>query len=362
MDVLKPNFLLIEGRCYRINPTDDYFDNSTANDLHEEHFQRNTYDEECRIEEPYEEHDNDNFEDEDDYFKCKIELTEGKKYQTTFHVPRSFFSIIIGTKHATRKRLENETKTEIIIPKFGNSGDIVVKGSSRSGVEAVYRRISIIVMTARKRQQFTHFISIPFLTDRIRERFLSFKSEILANMHGERGIVEEVFQKPEKLHMTLCVMVLSDEVERAKAIEVLNRCKAEVLDELLKENPLKVKISGVEIMNDDPAEARVVYGRIHCDDEERLQNLSDRIVDYVAKAGVLEKEHEKVKMHITLMNTSFLKDDRDSKKVTINAVPIIDAFGFYNFGEVTIDTIHLSQKGAYSATGYYKSSLVLNIT
>ncbi|RZF42213.1 hypothetical protein LSTR_LSTR004362 [Laodelphax striatellus] len=361
MDVLKPDLLIIEGRCYRINPSNDLFDNSSNNDT--DYFQQRTYEEEdCTLDESYHEPHNDNCNDEDDHFNCKVEYTKEKKYQTTFHVPRCFFSIIIGTKHATRKRLESETKTEINIPKFNDNGDITIKGNSRSGVEAAYRRILIIVMTARKRQQFTHFISIPFITDRIRERFLSFKSEILANLHGERGIVEAVFQKPEKLHMTLCVMVLSDEVERTKAIEVLNRCKTEVLDVLLKENPLKVKISGVEIMNDDPAEARVVYGKIHCDDEQRLQSISDTIVDYVAKAGVMEKQHEKVKMHITLMNTSFLKDDRELKNVTINAVPIIDAFGYYNFGEMTIDTIHLSQKGAYSTSGYYKSSLVLNIT
>lgn len=48
---------------------------------------------------------------------------------------------------------------------------------------------------------------------------------------------------------------------------------------------MKLKIFGVEIMNDDPSEVNVLYGRVHCSNEEKLQTVADCIVNYCAKAG-----------------------------------------------------------------------------
>ena len=37
---------------------------------------------------------------------------------------RAFFQFIIGTKASTKKRFETETRTNILVPKIGQDGDI----------------------------------------------------------------------------------------------------------------------------------------------------------------------------------------------------------------------------------------------
>lgn len=40
------------------------------------------------------------------------------------YIFRTYFAYIIGSKGATKKRLETETRTKIFIPKIGHMGDI----------------------------------------------------------------------------------------------------------------------------------------------------------------------------------------------------------------------------------------------
>ncbi|CAG2061412.1 unnamed protein product, partial [Timema podura] len=54
----------------------------------------------------------------------EVETTEAGRFRTSFHVPRVYFPYVIGQKGNTRRRLENETKTQIRVPKMGQDGDI----------------------------------------------------------------------------------------------------------------------------------------------------------------------------------------------------------------------------------------------
>ena len=45
-------------------------------------------------------------------------------YKTVLSVPAAYFGFIIGKKGETKKRLENETRTQIKIPKTGQEGDV----------------------------------------------------------------------------------------------------------------------------------------------------------------------------------------------------------------------------------------------
>lgn len=45
-----------------------------------------------------------------------------------------------------------------------------------------------------------------------------------------RGIEEDIFQNPAKLHLTLCTLVLTDNVERAEATNMLENCKRDVIE------------------------------------------------------------------------------------------------------------------------------------
>lgn len=95
---------------------------------------------------------------------------------------------------------------------------------------AARRRIDILIETSRSKLEFTHFISIPGNSDEIKGNFKKFKDEVLSNYStGVRGLKEDIFQKPEKLHLTLIMLVLLDEEDRKKAAETLETCKEQIV-------------------------------------------------------------------------------------------------------------------------------------
>ena len=50
------------------------------------------------------------------------------------------------------------------IPRQGVLGDIIITGEAKRYVVAAHNRIMVMVEAARARQEFTHFVSIPFNT------------------------------------------------------------------------------------------------------------------------------------------------------------------------------------------------------
>ncbi len=54
---------------------------------------------------------------------AQIEQTESG-YKLALDIPSPYFKYIIGKKGETKKRLENETRTQIIIPRQGMEGEI----------------------------------------------------------------------------------------------------------------------------------------------------------------------------------------------------------------------------------------------
>ena len=70
--------------------------------------------------------------------------------------------MLIGKKGATKKRIESETRTRINIPKQGvEDQDVQISGDLKTSVAMACNRIDAIVSSARQRQGFTHFISVP---------------------------------------------------------------------------------------------------------------------------------------------------------------------------------------------------------
>lgn len=355
MDVLKPPLIYIDGRCYRINNPDyDSFDTKHSSTDWDEH--PNTYGyNECTADEPC---------DGDDEFE--ITVMDTGRYKTSFHVPRTFYGPIVGVRGQTRKRLEDETRTNIFVPKKMNEHEIVITGPTRSSVASARRRVSLIVMSYRRKHEATHFISIPMVGRKIKAGFMEFKKQVLETCGQARGIEESIFQSADRLHLTLCTLVLVDKVERDEASRILDQCKRDIIDPVLEHRPLKLKLAGIEYMNDDPAEVDVLYARVHFSQGDNiLQTLVDNIVDYFAESGLMEKQYDKVKLHLTVMNTLF-RDSRggyeESKgkdkraRQTFNAVPVFEKFRDFVFGEDVVDTIHLSQRLTYSRTGYYQDT------
>ena len=93
------------------------------------------------------------------------------------------------------------------------------------------------------------------------------------------------------------------------------------------------------------------------DDSDRLQALSDRIYEAFVEEGLAERQFDRVKLHCTLMNTTFRRaeSEREQRRVrqSFDASGILMKYQDYDFGNVTIHDIHLSQRKSYSASDYY---------
>ncbi|XP_031829837.1 activating signal cointegrator 1 complex subunit 1 [Nomia melanderi] len=348
MNVLKPDLIWVEDRCYR------FLGKGDSNEYVS----------------PYMEDNNLDIEDEEEFNDSDIEITpyQSRKYKHTFHVAKSFFPFIIGSKHSVRKRLEIETRTTIQIPKMGQDGDVVIIGCDRKGIVTARRRIDLLIAVTRKRQHSTHFLSIPLNEGHIIMKFNMFKNSVLTNLGKvSKGIDERIFQTPSKLHLTIGILKLFDDVEREQAIKALDYCKEHIIKPAIKKyGQIPICLQGIEIMNDDPTETRILYAKV-IDANNALQEICDKMVNYYANIGLLEQERENVKLHVTLMNSKFKlidKEDTGENETikTFDVSDILKAHENTSFGETVLKQIHISQRHTISSNGYYQATAKLNLT
>ena len=180
----------------------------------------------------------------------------------SLNIPSAFFKYIIGTRGDTKKRLEHETKTRIQIPGRGQEGDVIVTGNDSSSVLSAKNRIDLIVSSKRWREPATHFISIPLCGDHIQEKFKDFKEQILQNFSSVQNVDETIFQKPTRLHLTICTLVLLSQSEIEQAQKVLQNMYDDIAHDILGGAALQINLGNLEYMNDDPAAVDVLYGKV----------------------------------------------------------------------------------------------------
>uniref|UniRef100_UPI003467EF77 Activating signal cointegrator 1 complex subunit 1 n=1 Tax=Alvinella pompejana TaxID=6376 RepID=UPI003467EF77 len=297
----------------------------------------------------------------------QIQETENG-YKLELEIPSAYYKYIIGKKGETKKRLENETRTLIKIPGHGREGSVVISGHDRQGILSAKTRLDLLIESARRRQPFTHFISIPVNSQPIQDKFIEFKDDVVRFCSGDRGVDDTIFQNPHKLHLTIGTMPLLDKSEIDKAKAVLQQCKEELIAyDYIGHGGITCQLRGLEYMNDDPGEVDVLYAKIQLqDNSDRLQCLADQLVNGFCESGLMNREHDRVKLHVTVMNTLMRKDptgagvtvssgnkkpikDRES----FDANNILKLYGDYDFGPYQINTIHLSQRYSTSQDGYY---------
>lgn len=349
MDVMSPQLMWIGTRCYRVNQTKSSAHEEDTTDRPQAYVEEDMYGEDERDEE------------------YEIEVTNTGRFQTSFHVPSAFYAMIIGAKGQTRQRLEAETKAQIRVPKQGTTGDIVVTGTSRKSVSAARSRIELIVIGARNKQQFTHFLSVPLNVPEVTKRFLDFRHKVVNKLPRAFSVDESLFQQPEKLHITLCTMSLMDNEDRANAAQILLDCQESILSPVLKENgPLEVRVRGLEYMNDDPHAVDVLYAKI---ESPALQTAADQIYEYFIAKGLMQKKYDHVKLHATLINSLFRvsqteaisEREAERKRITFDASEILRLYGEFDFGSFVLNEIHLSQRYSTSCTGYYEATAVMKV-
>lgn len=73
------------------------------------------------------------------------------------------------------KSLESETNTTILLPKHGNDGDMTITGVELQQVTEATVRIHSLANEIRDSYSAMQFISIPVLSDEIKDNFEKFK-------------------------------------------------------------------------------------------------------------------------------------------------------------------------------------------
>ncbi|XP_060624809.2 activating signal cointegrator 1 complex subunit 1 [Anolis sagrei] len=347
MEVLRPTLIRIGGRVYRKN--------HVREQAHQQEEEQDFYaapgdaaDEPC------------------DAFM--IEETE-RGYRCAMDIPSPLYKYIIGKKGETKKKLETETRTSISIPGPGVEGEIVITGQQRNGVISARTRIDVLAESFRKKQPFTHFLSIALNQAVIQEKFLQFKEEVLEKCSNDCGISSTLFQNPAKLHLTIGTLVLLNEQEIQKAQELLKKCKEDFIDSVTGGKPITIEVTGIEYMNDDPAMIDVLYAKVRTKDgSNKLQLIADRLMEQFVTSGLMMKEWDRVKLHATVMNTLFRKDPsaeeqnnrtagRASKeRESFDGRKILKLFENFCFGEVQLNSVFLSQRFSTDSSGYYATS------
>ena len=296
-------------------------------------------------------------------------------------VAQAFYGALIGKSAENKQKLEQETSTQIFFPRRDEIGMVKVRGRTKGNVQSARTRMELIIDRNRQTQSLTHFLSLPIcqsLTSKnIKDKYDEFQKNILEQCADERGVNKDLFQQANKLHLTITTFVLLSKSEIDFIKDTLEECSQELLRQLMPTDRerFRVQIKGLEFMNDDPSFVDVLYAKVQLVEKtqsNRLQNFLDRLNEELSNTGLTKQKFERLKLHVTLMNSLLRKDDtgileaqktargrvKNPERESFDAKKILRLFGQYDFGEVELDELHLSvMHDPDRQTGYYGCAL-----
>jgi 2'-5' RNA ligase len=184
-------------------------------------------------------------------------------------------------------------------------------------------------------------------------------------------IDESLFQLEAKLHLTIAVLNISDNQE-SEACDLFNSFYERIVKDVLKDEPLTIKIQGVDMMTTfgkkklNPSQAHVLYAKIA--NPERLQAIANQMSKEIGETKYSAERDasrllDDVKLHITLMNSDYrrrsmvkkMPNRRHAKRDPFDASMILRDFKNHVFGEVVCDRIELNRLGGEKEeNGFYK--------
>ncbi|XP_058791684.1 activating signal cointegrator 1 complex subunit 1-like isoform X2 [Phymastichus coffea] len=274
-------------------------------------------------------------------------------YQHSFSINKSSYKYIVDPNETILQKLRSETKTIIQVSKKKKS--VVIIGSIPKQILHAKHKIDKLIENSKL--QFTHFISIPTNSDEIKNNFITFKRDVKQNYSTEyTGFYERMFQKPEKLHLTISMLHLLDEKDEVKAIAALNTCKENIIDPIIKQNgPINLELKGLRCMEKDPSKARILYINVH-EESGLFQKMSNSINDYFIEQGISRRVHDDVTLHMTVINILYLQRKTIKKtKNNFDATDFLKKYKNISFGKINLSTLHISMLTAKSADGYFKA-------
>ncbi|CAK9294071.1 unnamed protein product [Gordionus sp. m RMFG-2023] len=337
--------------------------------------------------EPLEEEDIKYHQTEMDKDVFDINITKnGDLFEMDFQIPDICLGFVIGKNASNLKRIENQTQTQLLINKAKIKKNLVdktktiIKGKLEKNLILARNMIEQSIQKYRNICTPTHFVSLPLNVPSIQSNFELFKQEILEKYAKDKGINEHLFQAPQKLHLTLVMLKLLDQEEVDKCAKVLKDCYEDCLKKIINGKVLRVRLKGIDYMNDDPSDVHVLYAKVDpFSDLDRVQSIADMIVDRLVRECIIEKRLENLKLHATVMisqhkeidaSTQNMPDESHTRNFRSNKPPPRESFDArnilkdlaqYDFGETEIPCLHLSKRFAVDKDGYYLPALVLDL-
>ena len=225
--------------------------------------------------------------------------------------------------------------------------------------------------------EYTHFLSIPLNVTQVKDNLKDFKEQVLKK--EPKDLPESLFQVPEKVHLTMGMLSLTDDDKRNKAKELLQACKSSILEKVPKQ-PIKFDIKGLGCFG-EPKKTRVIFGKIAGQGLEDVKTVTEFLADKFVQEGLLIKEMrdgepEGVRLHVTVMNNTFRErmERRDSRKggkyskynKTARFLDVSELFSSledFSFGQdLELKEIHISTlRGEPGPDGFYVPLDVLNL-
>lgn len=283
-----------------------------------------------------------------------------------FKIESIVLKVLVTKK--VKKGLQNcfrrlETKCKFIVKESNYL--IEICGQNRDKVIESKMCLNRLLSVSRRKRPFTHLITVPFNCEPLQSQFIEFKNDVLNSWKDLRGIEDTLFQQPFKLHLTFCVLVLLNQNEVIFAKELLTQSLDKIVRPIIKSEPLKVIIKGLDVIKGNPKRCHVLYAQIK-DESNRLQTIADQMVAHYVKSGLLEEsDQNNVKLHITFLNSLFrqriLHKNRDSNEVSkkqikrepFDAKEIIERYKDHIFCELEVKNIQLNDIKTKSKEGFY---------
>ncbi|CAH0557145.1 unnamed protein product [Brassicogethes aeneus] len=300
-------------------------------------------------------------------------IKENDKLRARFHLPQLYNKKLHD--HFNEKEVAQKTQTRILMPKYtkrGTKNDIIIEGQSEDGIKEAANELVSAIGQTRKQILATHFISIPLLSTEIQENFNKFKPRLtVLEIEGIENMEECIFISPLKLHLTLTVFCLFEE-ELHEATKALQEYKEKFVSLFKKYGSLKIKVEGINIMNNNPKKVDVLYANAkitHDDEEVDLQKIVDDVSEYFYERGLCKENKDSVKLHMTLINTRYRNSDQSTnikkrfqRRIHIDATQILEKYKDFEFGCCDFNSLHLSEMGSVGEDGFYKSvSTIKNV-
>ena len=381
-NILNPQIVVIGTRRYRKNPTQTYQQLKPYEEETEDMFIEN------RTRLPR--HNNKPCSRKDDYnneVSCRMECEEddGQEdykdikfekniYRLKMPVSQAYFGFIIGRNRENKNTLERDTNTIIHIPSQNSVKEemITIEGKAKANVASCRNRVSLLVNSARETRAFTHLLTFPINFEPLKAKFSEFRDLVLRTCGRDRGVDDTIFQVPNKFHLTLCTLTLLSKEEKEQARQLLEHCRRTFISELAAQKELRIRVQGLEYMNDDPSSVDVLYAKINAVNGNGIQEIADKLLKAFVDVGLAKKHYDRVKLHATVMNTLKRQeqgggDDGEEEDATAKATKnvvgsrksfdsrqILNLYKEFDFGEFVLHEIHMSLRISTGADGYYE--------